>query len=111
MLRIDEENRISLTRGDTAYLTVPIFNDVTEEEYTLDPEDTLTLTCKRSVRDTNIVFQKILIGKNVFHILPTDTSECDFKTYKYDVQLTRKNGDVCTVIEPTDFIITSEVTI
>lgn len=110
MLHIDEENKISLTRGDTAYLTVPIYNSVTEEEYILEPNDTLTLTCKRSVRETNIVFQKVLTGSNVFHIIPEDTVGCEFKTYKYDVQLTMANGDVCTVIEPTDFKVTSEVT-
>lgn len=32
MLHITEDNKIALMRGDTAYLSVPIFNDVTGEE-------------------------------------------------------------------------------
>lgn len=109
MLRIDQ-NSISLTRGDTAYLTVPIFNDVTGEEYVMQPDDTLTLTVKRSVRDTEFVFQKVSTGSNAFHILPTDTAGVKFAVYKYDIQLTTADGDVYTVIEPTDFKIAEEVT-
>lgn len=112
MLHIDENNEISLTRGDTAYLTVPIHHSITGAEYVLDPNDTLTLTCKRSARtsEVTIIFQKTLKGSNMFHIKPEDTADCDFRTYKYDVQLTKANGDVCTVIEPTNFKVTSEVT-
>lgn len=112
MLHIDGNNGISLTRGDTAYLTVPIYHSVTGEEYTIEPDDTLTFTCKRSARtsDVDVIFQKVLKGTNQFHILPEDTANCEFRTYKYDVQLTKANGDVCTVIEPTNFKVTAEVT-
>jgi len=109
MLRVDA-NQISLTRGDTAYLIVPIFNDVTSEDYVLSPDDTITFTVKKTVDDTEFIFQKVMKGSNEIHILPEDTIGCSYTTYMYDVQLTTANGDVFTVIEPTKFRITSEVT-
>ena len=39
MLRIGRENEIELTRGDTAYLTVPITDEATGEAYIMDSAD------------------------------------------------------------------------
>ena len=88
MLKV-KGNNIKLTRGDTAYLTVPITDTVSAEEY---------------------LFQKVIQGSNVFKILPTDTSDLRYGTYIYDVQLDMANGDRFTIIEPSNFEITSEVT-
>lgn len=110
MLRINDANEIEITRGDTAYLTVPIVNEATGEEYVMEAGDTLTFTVKRTVSDSHICFQKVATGSNAFHIKPEDTAGCDFAKYRYDVQLTRANGDVHTVIVPTCFKICEEVT-
>lgn len=110
MLRVNEQNEIELTRGDTAFLTVPIVNDLTGEEYIMEEDDTLTLTIKRSVTDKTPTLQKTAHGENTFHIRPEDTAGCDFAKYRYDVQLTRANGDVYTVIVPTTFRVGEEVT-
>lgn len=99
---------IRLTRGDTAYLQVPIYNGDTE--YELQENDILVFTLKRAISNRCEVFQKRLEGTNIFHILPEDTARCDFGTYRYDVQLTTAQGDVYTVIEPACFELLPEVT-
>jgi hypothetical protein len=102
-------NTISLTRGDTAYLTVPITSAL-GEEYTLSAKDTLTLSVKKNTSDTEYLFQKVLTGTNVFHIEPQDTASIPFGMYKYDIQLNTANGDVYTIIDVSTFVILEEVT-
>lgn len=112
MIRVTGDNAIELTRGDTAYLRVPIMlNNGAGDEYALDPDDTLRFSVKRTVKDTEYCFQKVLKGDNTFHIEPVDTRGLEYGTYKYDVELTTKAGDVFTVIEPTNFKVCSEVTV
>ena len=111
MFTVYDDGSIELTRGDTAYLSVPIQNEVTGEAYDVGPEDTLTLTVKKSVKDAAVGFQKIIQGGNTFHIKPEDTRALDFGKYKYDVQLDTADGDVYTVIGPQTFEILSEVTV
>lgn len=110
MLYVEADNTVRLTRGDTAYLQVPIVNDVTLEPYIVAEDDTLILSVKRTVKDTEVCFQKTVKGTDIFHIKPEDTRQCEFGKYKYDVQLTTSSGEVYTVIEPTCFEILTEVT-
>ena len=107
MLYIDG-NTIRLTRGDTAYLHIPLAT--TEGTYEMDPDDTLTLSVKKSTRDTDYIFQKVITGIDVFHIEPSDTADSSFGKYTYDVQLRSRNGDIFTVIPPSTFEILAEVT-
>lgn len=101
---------IHLTRGDTAYLAVEITNS-DGSAYEMDPGDVLALSVKKYFSDPNYVFQKIVHGAQEFKILPEDTSELDFGIYKYDVQLTKANGDVYTVIPVSDLELQREVTL
>ena len=110
MLRIYADGSIELTRGDTARITVNIANDADGNDYALSSGDILTLTIKKSAKDSEILVQKVLTGSNLFHIEPSDTEGLDFKTYKYDVQLTTESGDVYTVVGPNSIRITEEVT-
>lgn len=110
MLHIDDSGNISLTRGDTARLTVPITNEADGKEYAMQPGDTLTLTVKKSARDAEYMIQKVVHGGNAFHIAPQDTSHLAFGRYKYDVQLATAGGDVYTVAGPFNFNLTEEVT-
>ena len=103
-----EGNNIKLTRGDTAYLTIPL--KTIESVYELQPTDTLTFSVKRNTRETDYLFQKIITGTNTFHIQPDDTAELTFGKYTYDVQLNVSNGDVFTVIPPSTFEVLAEVT-
>lgn len=103
-----EGNTIRLTRGDTAYLQIPL--TTTDGIYELASEDTLTLSVKKSTRDMDYYFQKVLTGSDIFHIEPSDTAELAFGKYVYDVQLNTSNGDVFTVIPPSTFEVLAEVT-
>ena len=105
-----KSNVIQLTRGDTADLTVQLINQTTQEDYVMATNDTLTLTIKRTINDTNVCVQKTVTGTNKIHISPADTSELAFGKYIYDVELRTSDGDVYTIIEPTRFDILEEVT-
>ena len=104
-----EGNTIRMTRGDTVYLTVPLTS--TTEAYERGPGDPLTLSVKKSERDTEYLFQKVSTGNNTFHIEPADTAALAFGKYKYDVQLNTSDGDVYTVIPPSIFELLVEVTV
>ena len=104
-----EGNTIRLTRGDTAYLTVPIITEL-NEEYVMTSGDTMSFSVKRKEGDDEYLFQKVVAGSNTIHIEPSDTHDLAFGKYKYDVQVDLANGDVFTVIEPNTFEIMKEVT-
>lgn len=112
MIQVASDNSIELTRGDSAYIRVPIFlNNGEGDEYLLDPMDRLIFSLKKTISDTEYTFQKKLTGDNVFHIEPVDTKDLEYGSYRYDVELITKAGDVFTVIAPTSFKLTSEVTV
>lgn len=111
----DSPNSIHLTRGDTAYLQIPIYT-LNEDgslgtEYAMSPNDILKLTVKRRLKDETVAFSKSVIGTNIIHILPEDTRACEFKEYIYDVQIETVDHDIFTVIGPETFEILPEVTI
>lgn len=110
MLYVSTDGSISLTRGDTARLSVAIHNSITVTDYDMQPNDTLTLSVKKSVRNDELCFQKVSHGANTFRIDPEDTKSLSFGKYVYDVQLTTENSEVYTIIEPSKFVILEEVT-
>ena len=103
-----EGNTIKLTRGDTAYLNVPL--TMGGATYEMTDTDTLTFSVKKNTRDNGYMFQKRVTGTNNFHIEPTDTAYLSFGKYTYDVQLNTNGGDVFTVIPPSTFEVLTEVT-
>lgn len=107
MLYIEGTN-IRMTRGDTVYLTVPL--KTLTEAYEMGSKDTLTLSVKKTVRDTEYLFQKVSVGSNEFHIEPADTTDLAFGKYLYDVQINTSDGDVYTVIPTSAFELLTEVT-
>lgn len=70
MLYVFDDGTIQLTRGDTARLSTVISNGATGQPYEIRPNDVLTLTVKKTVKDLEPRFQKTITGTNVFHILP-----------------------------------------
>lgn len=105
---IVKNNTIKLTRGDTARFTVPITDDA-GQPYTVQEDDVVTFTMKKSYEDAEPLIKKEVTGGNTFHIKPEDTKGLAFGDYKYDVQLTTPDGDNYTVIEDKVFTITKEV--
>lgn len=107
MFSIDEKNKIALTRGDTAYLTVGL------DGYEPQAGDTLTLTVKMDENKDEILFTRTISPDTTltFEIEPQDTKSAKFEKYFYDIQLDTADGKVFTVIEPTTFKITREATV
>lgn len=111
MLYVDEEtNVIKLTRGDTARFSLTVNNAATGSEYEVQPDDTIRFTVKKTEKDSEYLFQKVINGGLNIHIQPTDTNSLAFGKYVYDVELTTASGDVYTVIPPTLFQVLKEVT-
>ena len=110
MFIIDENKNITIVRGDSAEIEIEITETTDEGEtqaYELTENDELLFTVKKSVDDTEILFQK---SGSVIMIDPEDTAELAYGVYRYDVQLTDGSGYVDTVIQPHKFKIVSEVT-
>jgi len=106
-------NNITMTRGDSE--TISIF--CRNEDLTLVPlvtGDIIYFTVKANMYKEIITLQKIITiftdGKAIVIIAPLDTKELEFRSYVYDVQLTKADGTVSTIIPPSTFTIGGEVT-
>lgn len=111
VFKVDEDNTIHLTRGDTARFSIGrIVNTVTNTNYTPTEGDIVTMTVKKTVLDAAPCVQLIVPGGEVLHIKPEDTKAMAFGKYVYDVQLATADGDVYTIIPPTPFELLKEVT-
>jgi len=104
---------LSMIRGDSEKISV----SCTKADGILEPlvlGDKIYFTVKNTVYETNKIFQKIITtfidGKADIEIKPLDTKDLKFTVYKYDVQLTRADGTVITIIPASDFTINPEVT-
>lgn len=109
MLAIDENNNITLTRGDSASIAVALKNP-DNTDYTLQSGDELLFTVKYNCITEDIIIQKNISSDAIINLIPSDTASLLYGEYFYDVQLTRANGSVNTVIPPRDFIVAKEVT-
>lgn len=93
------ENRIKLTRGDTAIFKVSIDYLNTEEPYEPEEGDVIRFTLKRYLSDRTASFVKdVSIDTMLLRIDSDDTSSLPFGRYYYDVQLIKSNGDTDTFI-------------
>ena len=105
MLKISNQE-ITLTRGDTARISLGITSGGQAYDYSAD---TVVFSVKKSTVTPDYIFQKT-VQDCVVTILPTDTASLPYGTYVYDVQLTTTGGDVCTVVTPHNFVVAQEVT-
>jgi hypothetical protein len=110
-------NRISITRGDSAQITLTIRDRVTGQPFVPGPDDRLTFTVKRELSDEAPLVVKTLDNGIVRReqeclllLVPEDTARLPFGTYRYDVELVLVSGYTDTVIPPSPFIVTGEVT-
>lgn len=110
---------ISLTRGDSAYISFPILQSDGETPYEVQEDDVVSLQVRSDVVtgsestepeliiDGNIVIEN---GVPVWKLTPDETT-IPVGKYKYDVQIVLgDSGDVVTYNSGT-FKITSEVTL
>jgi hypothetical protein len=101
-------NKIYITRGDSAPLPLGV-TDRDGNPYVVQPDDSVVMTIKKTTTDMAYLIQKQLVN-GVFSFVPTDTEGRDYGDYIYDVQLTMANGYTDTIILPSLFRITEEVT-
>lgn len=110
MFKIDKRNRVTLTKGDTATMLVQVF-DLDNKEYEILSTDTVTFTLRQNNSAKTMALQKEATHDHYIIIDSEDTKELPLGLYMYDVQLVTKEGFVYTIIPPSYFSLTSEVTI
>jgi hypothetical protein len=104
---------ISMIRGDSECIKVSCRNE-SGVDIPLVEGDIVYFTVKRSTYTEEKILQKIVTeftdGVALITIFPEDTRELKPGAYYYDIQLTRANGQVKTIIPPSRFTINAEVT-
>ena len=106
---------ISMTRGDSEGIKVTV-KDTLGNVVPLVTGDTIYFTVRENILNKQRkIIEKIITefddGEGINNNLnPQDTNDLRFASYVYDIQLTRENGTVKTIIPPSQFIITGEVT-
>lgn len=101
---------LSVTRGDTLPIVINITNGTSE--YTLAEGDVITFTVKKSTDiGATALIQKTMDSTTgpYCELTPQDTN-LPYGKYKYDVELKQADGRVFTVIKPSVFVVTEEVT-
>jgi phage gp45-like len=102
----NDSKNLKMTRGDTANISV--------EGLTLVAGDEVKFTVKENVHATTKIIEKTVVnfnnGNGIISIEPDDTKSLNYKNYIYDIQVTRADGTVYTVVKPHEFKIESEVT-
>ena len=108
MLKIDEDDNIYLTRGDTAILRVDI-TDETGKPYSMLPEDRLIFTVRKIPDRSHPVISKTVAG-NVITLFTDDTKDLTFGKYKFDIYLYNSSSDkLDTFIADKTFEVGEEV--
>jgi hypothetical protein len=107
MLYIDEEQNITLTRGDTGIFNISLQNQK-GKAYTPQQGDSLQFALSEGYGKTPLLIKQIPIDTCILELEPNDTKSLKFKRYKYDVQFTSAEGQVSTIILG-DFIVDNEV--
>ena len=111
-----EDNKITLTRGDTFISTIALKQG--EETYTPAQGDVIKFMVKKSgltANRTEYIDKVIRIEKTIpnatmqLRLEPSDTKQLPFGDYVYDLEITFADGKVDTVIEGEQFRLTPEV--
>lgn len=106
---------ISLTRGDSAYITLSASIKDTNEVYALQEGDIVRVQVRKEPNGGEILIDGDVsyeVGSTefVWHIHPDDTKGANVKQkYWWDAQIEFANGDVMTFIESTLFKLRDEV--
>lgn len=101
-----------MTRGDSETIKITV-KDTLGNIIPLVSGDTIHFTVRENILSTTKIIEKTITefddGQALITIDPQDTRNLKFATYVYDIQLTKENGSVKTIITPSSFTITGEV--
>ena len=98
---------LSMTRGDSETITVSL------ESYVFTDADRVEMTVRKQAQASTVLMHKvaeIIDGEAIIEIKSEDTSAMRFGEYVYDIQWTDGEGSVTTIIKPSKFEVTEEVT-
>lgn len=99
------DNKIYLSRGDSATIGVDIVDDE-GEPYTPLLGESVVFTLKRTPSQCKQLIVKEFASENdelTVTLTQDDTSVLAFGVYYYDVALIDDEGNVYTIIQPTEF--------
>ena len=106
-----------MTRGDTALLVIPLYQE-NESEYILQEGDTAYFCIKLTVADEAPIFLKEFKGNGVdqikFSLEAAETKELLKRKYVYEVSIELDRGEeketfVRTVIDKARLVVTDEL--
>jgi hypothetical protein len=108
MLKIDDENNVYLTRGDTANFLLDLV-DEDEQPYTMTADEIIIFSLRRIYDKGHILVQKQSSSPS-FSLSTNDTKDLTFGSYKYDIYLYNQvTYKLDTFIADRDFVIGEEV--
>ena len=97
---------IILTKGNSFYATVGIYDKATGEQYILQEGDSVKFELKRKpCADVPLIEKNISTDTLELKLNPSDTNSLPFGDYFYDMTITFANGDVDTFIDNGKFIL------
>lgn len=108
MLRIDDENNIYLTRGDTADFDIEL-TDEDGQPYIMGADEIIIFSLRKLYDKGLILVQKQSAAPS-FSLSTADTKDLSFGKYKYDIYLYNQvTYKLDTFIADRDFEIGEEV--
>lgn len=117
MLKVTNKRDIKITRGDSAYLELPLINTITKEPFVLDDNDVVRIHVRdKGKSDGTLLFSgDVTVSEDksslLWHIHPYDTQDAvEDKTYYWDGEVERVNGDNFTFVYVSEFTVLPEVT-
>ena len=120
MLKIDTNNNITLTRGDTLTLTVTLLHEVepvppatepTIEPYVPEQDDVIRFAVSKGYKTEpgyELKLSKVIPHDTLTITCSSSETALDYRDYNYDVEITHDDGSVDTFISG-QLTITGEV--
>lgn len=101
MLRIDSNQNITLTRGDTLTIELTL-TDISGEPYSPEEGDSIRFAVSTGYLGQDyykLHFETSIPTETLTFTMPAaETSKLDYSEYNYDIELTHTDGCVDTVI-------------
>lgn len=104
MISVDSNYNITIIRGDSGYVTVPLVEVIDGEETPYTPKEGETLRFAMASKygaseDECIIIRQIDTQDLKLYFYPEDTKSLKFGKYKYDLEYTTADGFVDTILK------------
>ena len=98
-----EKYKQKVNQGDSYGFTVGLQNDETGEIIPFEDGDIIRYTIKKDYKTSVITLQKVVstfttAGKAEINVSSSDTNDIEVGRYVYDIELTKNDGQVITII-------------